>query len=185
MVTLRYVEKQLERLGCNFKFIGRAEIRELPTILLPEERIEGAVNGRYTGGGALLVITNLRLLLIDRKPFFLTIEDIRFDMIAEIDFNSRLLNSSAVIITPAQKLVFSSIGQQRLRTIVTYLQQKVLEARQHHLIEQQFIPEAQERRRFSGSRAGNLAIQGSTSGPIRTVPINPYAKMPLVIRRRR
>lgn len=185
MVTLRYVEEQLERLGCNFKFVGRAEIRELPTILLPEERIEGAVNGRYTGGGALLVVTNLRLLLIDRKPFFLTIEDIRFDMIAEIDFNSRLLNSSAIIITPAQRLTFSSIGQQRLRQMVGFIQQKVLEARQNHFIEQQFIPEVEERRRFSGSRAGNLAIHASSSSGIRSMPINPYAKMPLITRYRR
>lgn len=184
MVTLRQVEEQLERLGCNFKYVGRAEIRELPAILMPEEQIAGAVNGRYSGGGALLVATNFRLLLIDRKPFFLTIEDIRFDMIAEIDFNARLLNSSAVVITPARKLIFSSIGQQRLRAIVTYLQQKVMEIRQHQFMEQQFIPEIMERRRFSGVRAGNLAIQGS-AGASRTLPINPYASVPLITRRRR
>jgi len=185
MVTLRQVEEQLERLGCNFKFVGRAEIRELPAILFPEEQIAGAVNGRYTGGGALLVITNMRLLLIDRKPFFLTIEDIRFDMIAEIDFNGRLLNGSIVIITPAGRLVFISIGQQRLRTMASYLQKKVMEARQQHFMEQQFIPEVIERRRFSGVRAGNIALQASSGSGTRTMPINPYAKMPLTIRRRR
>lgn len=185
MVTLRQVEEQLERLGCNFKFVGRAEIRELPAILFPEEHIAGAVNGRYQGGGALLVVTNLRLLLIDRKPFFLTIEDIRFDMIAEIDFNARLLNGSIVIITPAGRLVFSSLGQQRLRVMANYLQKKVMEARQQHFMEQQFIPEIAERRRFSGARAGNIAMQASSGGATRTMPINPYAKMPLITRRRR
>lgn len=184
MVTLRHVEEQLERIGCNFKYVGRAEIRELPAILMPEEQIAGAVNGRYAGGGALLVATNFRLLLIDRKPFFLTIEDIRFDMVAEIDFNSRLLNSSAVIITPARKLVFNSIGQQKLRAIVSYLQQKVMEIRQHQFMEQQFIPEIAERKRFSGVRAGSLALQ-SSAGVARSLPINPYAKVPLVIKQRR
>lgn len=185
MVTLRQVEAQLERISCNFRYIGRAEIRELPAILMPEEQIAGAVNGRYSGGGALLVITNFRLLLIDRKPLFLTIEDIRFDMIAEIDYNARLLNSTAFIITPSRKLVFSSLGQQRLRAIISYMQQKVMDARQQQYMERQFAPQHTARPQFFGNRVGSLAMQGSTGAGSRTVPMNSYVKMPIVTKQRR
>lgn len=185
MVTLRQVEEQLERIGCNFRHVGRAEIRELPAILMPEEQIAGAVNGRYSGGGALLVITNFRLLLIDRKPLFLTVEDIRFDMIAEIDYNIRLLNSTAFIITPSRKLVFSSWGQQRLRAIVSYMQQKVMDARQQQYMERQFAPQQPTYPKFFGNRVGSLAMQQSSGAGSRTMPVNSYVKMPIVTKHRR
>src|SRR5689334_18716046 len=103
MITLANVEEQLKKVGCNFRFWGRPEIRELANILMQDEIIAACVNGRYEGGFALLCVTNHRLLLIDRKPMFLSMEDIRFDMIAEIDYSARLLDASVHIITPNRK----------------------------------------------------------------------------------
>ena len=37
MISLHQVEEQLKRIGCNFKFWGRAEIRELSNVLMPDE----------------------------------------------------------------------------------------------------------------------------------------------------
>src|ERR1051325_8716300 len=136
MVTLHYVEEQLKRVGCNFRFWGRPEIRELANILMPDEIIAGCSNGRYEGGFALLCVTSHRLLLIDKKPMFLTLEHIRFDMVAEIDFSARLLDGTIRVITPNRTLVFTGWNQQRLRKILNYTQQRVMEIRQHYLLRQ-------------------------------------------------
>jgi len=132
MVTIQEVERQLKAVGCNFRFFGRPEVRELAKILLPGERIAQATNGFYEGGFALLVVTDDRLLLVDRKPMFLTIEDVRFDMIAEIDFNHRLLNATVNIHSTNKSLRFTSWNHQRLRTLVQHLQQRVMQIRQQH-----------------------------------------------------
>lgn len=129
MVQLQEVEDQLKAIDCNFRFFGRPEIRELTKILRPGEKIAQAVNGFYEGGFAFLCVTDQRLLLIDRKPMLLTLEDLRFDMIAEIDFNHRLLNASVKIYSINKSLMFTSWNHHRLRLLVENLQHHVLEMR--------------------------------------------------------
>ena len=185
MTTLAHVELQLKRIGCNFKWWGRAEIRELANILMDDEIIAGCVNGRYEGGFALLCVTNHRLLLVDRKPMFLTLEDIRFDMIAEIDYNSRLLDNTVYVITPNRSLTFTSWNQHRMRRILNYIQQRVMEIRQHYLM-QQFQPPVPVQPGYAPVM-NNLAMQGNTPQQGMTVAPYPtvYGKVPLVMRARR
>jgi len=131
-LKVKHLEDQLKRIGCNFRFWGRAELRELANILLPEEVVEHCVNGQYEGGFALLAATNQRVLLIDKKPMYLTLEDIRFDMISEIDFNHRLLDATVFICTPNKSLRFTAYNQGRLRKLFQFTQTQVMEIRQHY-----------------------------------------------------
>lgn len=188
MVSLSHVEDQLKRIGCNFRFWGRPEIRELANILVPGEEIAQIVNGQYEGGFAMLAVTNHRLLLIDKKPLFLTVEDIRFDMIAEIDYSARLLNSTVRIITANRTMVFTSWSTARLRTLLNYTQQRVMDLRQHYMM-RQFQQQPQRSAAQSASRVGGVALQTAGEGEIqisgRRLPLNPYAHIPLMSRRRR
>jgi len=131
-IKLKQLEDQLKRIGCNYRFWSRPELRELAQVLLPGEQVEHCVIGSYEGGFALLVATNQRTLLIDKKPFYLTLEDIRFDMISEIDYNHRLLNASVYICTPNKSLRFIGYNRDRLRKLFHYVQTQVMEIRQHY-----------------------------------------------------
>ena len=164
MVSFKEVEEQLKRVGCNYRLWGRSEIRELSNVLMPEETIAQAVNGTYEGGFAMLVVTNYRVLLIDRKPMLLTIEDIRYDMMAEVDYNNRVWGATVRIFTPMRNLVFGSWSTVRLRKCVNYIQQRVMEIRQHSLGTQQMLPQ---------------------QGAAPVLPMNPYTKVPMLSRRRR
>lgn len=137
MVTFATVEQQLKAVGCNFRFWGRSELRELCQILLPGETIASAVNGQYEAGFAMLVATDFRVLLIDKKPKYLTLKDIRYDMITELDFSGRMMNSTVRIYTPNKELRFTTTNTARLRKLFTYSQHKVMEIR-HHFMMQQF-----------------------------------------------
>lgn len=234
MVSLSQVEDQLKRVGCNFRFWGRPEIRELCHILMDGEVIAQAVNGRYENGFAMLCATDHRLLLIDKKPMFLTLEDVRFDMIAEIDFNNQLFDSTVKIITPNRNLVFTTPSQQRLRKILNYTQQRVSEIRQHYMQpqmmqyqserpyeqpttvhspyntniaegsthlspsmsqpsigwtqaqqwqQQQASPPPREDDYAYAPSMGTLALQGDGRYVIKRLPINPYTKTPLTMRK--
>jgi hypothetical protein len=186
MTTLAAIEAQLKQAGCNFRWWGRSEIRELVQILMPDEIIAACVNGRYENGFALLCVTNHRLLLVDHKPMFLSLEDIRFDMITEMDYNSRLLDSSVLIMTPNRKLTFSSWSQQRLRAIMSYTQQRVMEVRQHYISQQfqQVEPQRAPSMHTTAPLLGGLVMQGNSTSNT-TVPFNPYTKSPVMMRRRR
>lgn len=181
MVSIQQVEEQLKQLGCNFKLWGRSEIRELSNVLMPEEKIAQVANGTYEGGFAMLCVTNYRVLLIDRKPMLLTIEDIRYDMIAEVDYNNRLVGATVRIFTPMRNLVFNSWSIVRLRKCVNYIQQRVMEIRQHGMVAQQM----QNQPALGPLAALRPQLAQNQPGGSPYTPMNPYTKVPLLSRRRR
>lgn len=145
MVHWDKVEEQLERIGCNFKFWGRAEARELCHVLFDDENIRHCVNGQYPNGFAMLCATDHRVLLIDKKPMnYVNIEDIRFEMVSEFDFSRRLMNARVSICTPTKTLVFSSWNTHQLRALLNYVQQRVIEIRQYQYLAQQFQQQAMD-----------------------------------------
>jgi hypothetical protein len=123
MVSPESVEKQLKKLDFNPKGWGRSEVKELPHILVPDEEIYELANGYYEAGFALLVSTNIRVILIDRKPMnYLTVEDLRFDMINEMDYSHRLIGAVITITTGSKVLKFTSYNQKRLRKLIGHVQ---------------------------------------------------------------
>jgi len=139
MISKQAVEEQLKRIGCNFRFWGRSEVNELGRILMEDEIIAECVNGEYTNGFAMLVATNHRLLLIDKKPLlYLTVEDYRYEMITEFNYNHRLMNATINVHSTNKTLTFTSWNQRRLRQLLEYIQAHVLEMRQQQHMAQQF-----------------------------------------------
>jgi PH (Pleckstrin Homology) domain-containing protein len=134
MVQLSLIEAQLTKLGVKKTWFCRPELRELQHILMDDEKIVGCVTGRYTGGFAILVATDIRLLLIDKKPFYLTVEDIRYDMIAEIDISARLIDATVTLFTVNKQLVFTSIRHKLLRDLTLYAQKRVMELRHYQQV---------------------------------------------------
>src|SRR5687768_7202025 len=110
MIDPKIIHQQLKDIKFGGTPWNQAELRELPKIIHEDEQISECVNGMYEGGVALLVATEFRVLLIDKKLMgFLTIEDLRFDMINEIDFSNRLLNATITISTGSKTLKFTSL----------------------------------------------------------------------------
>ncbi|MDB5165002.1 MAG: hypothetical protein JWL89_628 [Candidatus Saccharibacteria bacterium] len=131
MVTKHEVEQQLKKLKFNHHGWGRSEVNELHNIILPDEEISEVVNGMYEGGFALLVASNIRVLLIDKKPMnYLTVEDLRFDMINEIDYSHRLIGARISISTGSKNLRFTSYNQPRLRKLITHVQHCMADTKQ-------------------------------------------------------
>jgi len=172
---------------------------------MPGETIAQAVVGRYENGYALLCVTDHRLLLIDKKPMFLTLEDIRFDMISEIDYSSQMLDGTVRIMTPNRKLVFTAWNQARLRNVLNYTQLRVSEIRQHYM-QRQFTDQMQVQPQqmepaaglvqqprddqYSAPAVGGLALHGGMAGAtggevMQVAPFNPYTHNSVIMRHRR
>ena len=134
MVSPKSVEAQLKLIHFNQRSWGRTEISELPNILMPDEEIFECVNGYYEGGFALLCATNIRMLLIDKKPLkYLTVEDLRFDMINQIDYSHRLLGAHITVSAGIKNLKFTSLNQRRLRKLIDHIQNRMAEIKQESL----------------------------------------------------
>jgi hypothetical protein len=139
MVDLSTIEDQLKVIGCNFRFWGRSELKELCNVLITGETIAQCVNGQYESGFAMLCVTDTRVLLIDKKPKYLSLKDIRFEMITELDFSHRMMDATISIFTPNKTLRFTAFNQVRLRKLFHYVQERVVMSRQHPMLGQ-FTP---------------------------------------------
>lgn len=146
MVSKKSVEKQLKKLNFNPIGWGKGEVQELHHILLPDEQIYELANGIYEGGFALLVSTDIRVLLVDKKPLnYLNVEDLRFDMINEIDYSHRLFGAYISIATGNKNLKFRSYNQYRLRKLIGHVQDCMAEAKRKQTTHQQGQVEHLER----------------------------------------
>jgi hypothetical protein len=127
MVSAKSVDDQLKKIQFKRGW-NRQETDELRNILIPDEEIFECVNGWYEGGFALLCATDVRVLLIDKKPFkFLTVEDVRFDVVNQIDYSHRLFDAGISITTGSKNLHFRSFNQPRLRKLITHVQHRMAE----------------------------------------------------------
>lgn len=190
MVHKSEVERQLRQAGYSFRFWWRAERRELGNVLMPDETIAHCVNGQYEGGLAILCVTDHRILLIDRKPMYLTLEDIRFDMVAEIDYRHRLLNAAVHITTPNRTLIFVGWNHAHMRQLMNYAQRRLIELRQLYML-QQFQPANPESQANPAQAVGQTAIPGTLAyeaTPIQMPAtgfrgrpaVNPYTAVPIL-----
>ncbi|MEO6513211.1 MAG: PH domain-containing protein [Candidatus Saccharimonadales bacterium] len=138
MVSYQKVHAQFKALQMNPDGWGHTEVKELCNILTPDEVVESAVNGYYEAGFALLVATKNRVLIVDKKPLnYLTVEDMRFDMINEFDYQHRLLGAQIKISSGSKVLHFTSLNQVRLRRVMSYVQHRMTEMKQEQVTQQE------------------------------------------------
>ncbi len=178
MIQPKDLKDQLRSINADYRFWGRAELRELPNILFEGERVQHVVNGRYEGGFAMLCATDQRVLLIDKKPFYMTSQDIRYDMVSDVTFNRRLLDAALHLGTINSSIHFIAYNQLRMQRMTNYIQQKVMEFRR-----QQAPYREIEQVEASSPVPLTQATLEKVMTPTQTQGTNPY-KMPVMIRRR-
>jgi hypothetical protein len=191
MVHADEVTEQLRRIGRNHRFWNVAELRELPRILFENEQIKHVCNGRYEGGFCLLVTTDQRVLLIDKKPFYLTLEDIRYERITDVQLMHRLLDATIRLGSLTKNLIFTSYNPPRLREATSYIQEMVMVSRQLRQAALQHNVNEQASRvlNIPQSQQAYYEQQNAAPAPVDklldpTQPVqNPY-RSPLMFRRR-
>jgi hypothetical protein len=132
MVHLSIIEARLSKLDFKVSRWFKPEIRELQHILWEDEEIIECVQGRYFGGFALLVATEHRLLLIDKKLPYLSVEDVRYDMISAINYSTQMFDANINMSTINKQHQFRSWKhKEKLKRLVTYAQQRIMQLRQY------------------------------------------------------
>lgn len=167
MVHPSIVKQQLRELNAEKSFFCSPERRELPQIMIEGEQLLKVLDGRYSGGMAMLCATNMRILLVDKKPFFMAMEDIRYEMISDVLFQGRLINSTMTIGTLNNTIAFTSFNRQKSQEFTALVQQKVIETRNIA----QNLSDFQAQQFGQGNQAGSVSVR------------NPY-NMPVMIKQR-
>jgi hypothetical protein len=117
MVSKISVQSQLKKIGHKFRIFGRAEAKELKNILIAGESILQCAYGHYHGGSGLLVATDQRIILVDKRPFYLNVESMSYDKINHIDYKQDKMHGVIYVQSGVKRVIFRSISDARLKII--------------------------------------------------------------------
>lgn len=126
MPTLEEVKQQANKLERVSKFFARKEIKELPKILWENETIENMAQGNYEGSSGLLVVTNKRLVFVDKGFFKLKVEDFPYIKISSIQYNLGIFHGSIIVFCAGNRASISKIyPKQKARDVGDYIRARI------------------------------------------------------------
>jgi hypothetical protein len=125
MVAKKSLKSQLNSIGLHFRIFGRGEVKELQRILRFGENIFQCAYGYYHGGSGLLVVTDQRIILLDKRTFYLNFEEFSYSKIYNIEISVRAMQATLKLSCDDKKLVFRSLSDARLRNMSKYINEAV------------------------------------------------------------
>lgn len=105
----------------SFRLFGRREYKELLKILGHDEAIIHAVYGYYCGGKGLLVSTSKRLILIDKRKYFVNVEEHCYKCIKEFNCNYSFMQSVISLKSSHGVLSFKSFSDARVKDLSKFV----------------------------------------------------------------
>jgi hypothetical protein len=129
MPTYAEILAQVQSLDDIETYLGRKELKELPNILWPDEKVENIIQGSYNNGNGILVATNRRLVFVDKGFLYgLKVEDFPYEKISSIQYKTGLLLGEITIFTSGNKAVIDNVYKEKARAFGEWVRAKISKA---------------------------------------------------------
>lgn len=124
-----YVYKQLLKVGAPTWVLAKPEVRHLPSILEHTETIEAFLYGTHTTGFGFLIATSDRLLFIDKKFIGLQVDDIPYERLAGVEYDTGMLYGKVTIFSRAKDFPFRWVKKDFIQPFVRVVEKHMHEAK--------------------------------------------------------
>ena len=107
----------------------RSEIKELPSILWEDEKVEKITSGMYNNGNGILVATNKRLIFVDKGMLYgLRVEDFPYEKITSIQYEIGLLMGKITIFASGNRADITHAGKASVRGFSEHVRARITPA---------------------------------------------------------
>lgn len=134
MVTNEHKKRMKAELlaaGATRYGLVKNETRRLPELIHEDEHIGAAVNGRSESGAVMLVATDKRLLYLDFKSFYSSVDEITYDVVSGVMHHTQGLFSNIIVHTRVGDYNLRFVNNKQGQKFVKYLESKRLEKSQY------------------------------------------------------
>ena len=114
--------------------LAQAEIAQLPNILWDDEYPDYVAQGVYSGGVCLIVPTNLRLILIDKKFFNLKVDGFSYNRIDTIEYDRGLIFGWMNVMLPGRAVELRYLRRDSIAKLCESINEHV--TRHHNYVSQ-------------------------------------------------
>ncbi len=121
------VKQMLIDAGVSKYGLTKRTSRYLPQVIHENETIGGVVYGRYKNGLAMLVATDQRVIFLDKKPLFVTMDELTYDVVSGVKFNKSGIVDSVTLHTKVADYLVRFVNDKCAYRFVDYIEKRRLE----------------------------------------------------------
>ena len=121
------VLREMRELGASPYSMNRFESRYLPRIVHPDEHIKGVVYGRSKDGSVMLIATDRRTIYLDKKPFFVSEDEITYDIVSGISYGRSLFSVGIKLHTRIGDYEVRTFNKKCAEGFVEFIESRCLE----------------------------------------------------------
>lgn len=123
----------LESLGANKYDLWLPETYSIAKIVKEDEQLLGIVYGRVTQdqgmkqiyGRGVLIATDSRVILIDRKPLFVSYDEFSYEVVSGVNYRHVGVNGTIVLHTRLGNITVSTMNRKCAEIFTNAIEQKV------------------------------------------------------------
>jgi len=130
MPSIDEVRAQIAKIDGVSKLVSGRSIDELPKVLWEDEIIEDAVSGSMSKKNGLALSTNKRLIFIRKGLIGGSVEDIPYDKMSSIQYDTGLIMGSIAVFTSGNKIEIENIPKPFVRPFAERLRARVTAAKE-------------------------------------------------------
>lgn len=119
--------KELRDAGVGKWGMRSAEARHVPLILHPDEHIGAVVYGHSDEGFVMMIATDKRVIYLDRKILFTTIDEITYDVVSGVKCNDLGLFAGVTLHTRIKDYSIKWVNETCAHKFVQYIEARRLE----------------------------------------------------------
>jgi len=131
MADTASVENAIKNLSGGSKWLGRGEIKALPSILWEDELPEKIIQGTYNNGSGILVATNKRLVFVDKGLMSLKVEDFPYDKITSIQYSTGMLMGGIDVYASGNKAEIKNVTKDQVKPFAEYVRARITGTSSH------------------------------------------------------
>ena len=121
------IKQELRAAGATAYGLMKSESRYLPNIIHEDEHIGGVVYGQYGGGSAMLIATDHRVIFLDRKPLFTTMDELTYDVVSGVMLNKSGVFTTVILHTRVAEYTINYANSTCAAGFVKYIESRRLE----------------------------------------------------------
>lgn len=126
------IEKELEAVGVIHKNMHPFTSNYLPRVIHDEEHIRAAIFGRRKESEGffgfvegMLVATDLRVLFLDHRPGYTTMDEVSYDNVSGVNLSTTILYASVTLFTKIANYKISFANHTSAQQFVDYIENRI------------------------------------------------------------
>ncbi len=121
------IKRELKRLGASPYGMWRFGARYLPSVIHLDEVLGGVVYGFNKEGSVTLVATDKRVIFLDKKPLFVNLEEMTYDIVGGVTFSHAGMSSIITLHTRMRDYRIRTFNDKCARGFMHYVEGRCLE----------------------------------------------------------